>query len=57
MLKEPKKAAIHCPECHLKLFVVQNGSTGLIEAKCKRCKKVWTINLESMKCDRQMNDG
>lgn len=40
---------VACPFCGHKLFSVYEGTTGFIETKCSKCKKIIPFNLVSMR--------
>lgn len=44
-----RSRAIVCPYCGHKMFTVYEGSTGYIQTKCSKCKKISPINLVSMR--------
>jgi phage FluMu protein Com len=43
-----KRKDVRCSNCNHKAFVVLEGSQGLIEIKCTRCKHIITINLATL---------
>lgn len=59
LMKELRKAiratsamrshVVVCPFCGHKLFSVYEGTTGFIETKCSKCKKIIPFNLVSMR--------
>ena len=44
-----RSRAIVCPYCGHKMFTVYEGSTGYIQTKCSKCKKISPLNLVSMR--------
>ena len=44
-----RSRSVVCPYCGHKLFTVYEGTTGYIQTKCNKCKKISPINLVSMR--------
>lgn len=40
---------VECPFCGDKMFTVYEGTTGYIQTKCSKCKKIVPFNLVSMR--------
>ena len=43
--KTELRVAKRCPQCDLRIFDKITPANGIIEVKCPRCKKVFTLDL------------
>ena len=43
--KQEMRIAVKCRHCNMTIFYKTTPSTGIIECKCPRCKKITAINL------------
>ncbi len=43
--KAEMRIAVKCKQCNMTIFYKTTPSTGIIECKCPRCKKITAINL------------
>lgn len=43
--KQDMRIAVKCKQCNMTIFYKTTPSTGIIECKCPRCRKITEINL------------
>lgn len=43
--KQEMRIAVKCKQCNMTIFYKTTPSTGIIECKCPRCRKITEINL------------
>ncbi len=44
-----RSRTVECPYCGHKMFTVYEGTTGYIQTKCSKCKRISPFNLVSMR--------
>ena len=45
MIKEAIVTRVECPGCGHRLMDKGEGASGIVQAKCSRCKRVWEMDL------------